>query len=324
MQTTVVGNYPKIGPGTKAPSLRRAISRYQLGQITEDELRHAEDEVTKEVLQDQSHIGIDLPTDGHIRWEDSQTYYASKIGGFEINGLIRYFDTNTYYRQPVAKSKLEWKGPIGVADYQFAASNSDKPVKAVVIGPYTLARLSQSPHYSEPDDMVMDLARILNNEAKALSEAGAPVVQFDEPAILRNKGDFPIFKEAMSALGEGVSAKTALYTYFGDISGIASEYLSLPFDVVGLDFVTGNANFDHLVTFPADKELGLGIIDARNTRIEAVDDIVGQIKRASGTVSLDRIQVSPNCGLEFLPRRNAYDKLVRLVEGVNRAQEVLS
>ena len=61
-----------------------------------------------------------------------------------------------------------------------------------------------------------------------------------------------------------------------------------------------------------------------NTRIEAVDDIVGQIKRASGTVSLDRIQVSPNCGLEFLPRRNAYDKLVRLVEGVNRAQEVLS
>ena len=155
MQTTVVGNYPKIGPGTKAPSLRRAISRYQLGQITEDELRHAEEEVTKEVLQDQSHIGIDLPTDGHIRWEDSQTYYASKIGGFEINGLIRYFDTNTYYRQPVAKSKLEWKGPIGVADYQFAASNSDKPVKAVVIGPYTLARLSQSPHYSEPDDMVM-------------------------------------------------------------------------------------------------------------------------------------------------------------------------
>ena len=317
MQTTVVGNYPRIGPGTKAPSLRTAISRFQLGKITEEELHRVEAEVTKEVLEDQANAGLDLVTDGQVRWDDGQTHFASKIGGFDIKGLIRYFDTNTYYRQPVAEGKLEWRGPIGLADYRFAAANSERPVKAVVTGPYTLAKLSRWPYYGELRDAVLDLAFILNQEARALADAGAPVVQFDEPAILRHKGDFPLFQEAMSA-------KTALYAYFGDISGVAPEFLSLPFDIIGLDFVMGTANFELITGFPESKDLGLGIIDARNTKVETVDEIVGQIKRIAGSVSLDHIQVSPNCGLEFLPRRNAYDKLVRMVEGVANAREVLS
>jgi 5-methyltetrahydropteroyltriglutamate--homocysteine methyltransferase len=324
LQTTVVGNYPKIGPGARAPSLRAAIQRYQAGRISEDDLQGVAAQVTREVLADQAKAGLDVVTDGHIRWDDPYTYFASKIDGFDLNGLIRYFDSNTYFRQPVAERKLEWTGPITVSDYRFAAENSAKPVKAVVVGPYTLARQSSRPHYNRLQEVVMDLASILNREARALADAGAPLVQFDEPAILRHKDDFPMFKEAMSRLVDGVSSKTALYAYCGDISGLAKEFLSLPFDVIGLDFVTGPTNFDLLSEFPSDKELGLGIVDARNTKLETVDEIVDQIRRASNSVGLDRIDVSPSCGLEFLPRANAYGKLVRMVEGVARAQEVLS
>ena len=174
MQTTVVGNYPKTGPGTKAPSLRTALSRYQLGRITEEELRRVEDEAVKEVLEEQARAGVDLVTDGHIRWDDPQTRFASKIGGFQIKGLIRYFDTNTYYRQPVAEGRPEWSGPMSVAEYQFASAKSQKPVKAVVIGPYTLAKLSRWPYCSELRDVVLDLAHVLNREARALAESGAP------------------------------------------------------------------------------------------------------------------------------------------------------
>ena len=169
----------------------------------------------------------------------------------------------------------------------------------------------------------MDLARILNLEARALVEAGASVVQFDEPAVLRNKDDLPLFVEAMSALVDGVACETALYSYFGDVSGISNGFFSLPFDLIGLDFVMGSSNFDLLSAFPADKKLGLGIVDARNTKMETVGDIVEQIKRAGTSVSLDHIYVSPSCGLEFLPRPTAYKKLVRMVEGVARAREVL-
>jgi len=76
--------------------------------------------------------------------------------------------------------------------------------------------------------------------------------------------------------------------------------------------------------FPEDKDLGLGIVDARNTEMESVDEIVEQIRRVMSDVPPERIQVGPSAGLEFLPRSNAYSKLARMVEGVQKAKEVLS
>ena len=174
--TTVVGNYTKIGPGTKAPSLRNAINQLDRGRITEEELRRVEDEVTREVIQEQIDAGIDLVTDGQIRWDDGQTYFARGIKGFSINGLIRYFDSNTYYRRPVAEAKLEWDGPSSAEHFKFARANSTRPVKAVITGPYTVARLSQKGSYPDLRSLVLDLAGILNREARALQEAGATVM----------------------------------------------------------------------------------------------------------------------------------------------------
>ena len=324
MITTVVGNYPKIGSGTGGPNLRTAISRFDSGRITEEELHQVEDEVTQEVIDEQVKAGLDLITDGQIRWEDGQTYFAAKIQGFSINGLIRYFDTNTYYRQPIAEERLQWQKAISLRDYQLAVSYSPKPVKAVITGPYTLAKLSKGPFYKDFKGMVLDLADTLNQEAKALAQAGAPVVQFDEPAILQDKGDFPLFKEAIDVLVRGVSTKTALYTYFGDISGLHREFFKLPVNILGLDFVMGQGNWGLLRGFPEDKELGLGIIDARNTKTETVEEIVEAIRNVSKEVPLERLHINPSCGLEFLPRPNAYSKLERMVEGAAKAQEVLS
>jgi len=261
-------------------------------------------------------------TDGQVRWDDAQTYFASRIEGFALSGLVRWFDTNTYYRQPVCQGKIAWKGPISVRDYRFAKEHSPRPVKAVLTGPYTLARLSTNSHYKGLRAFVLDLAQVLNQEAKALQEAGAAFIQFDEPAIVRNKGDFRLFREAMTLLSAGLTVKTALYTYFGDISGMYPEFLDLPFQVFGLDFVMGEAHWALLRDFPADRELGLGIVDARNTRMETVEEIVRAVQRISRVVPPSRLYVNPSCGLEFLPRSSAYQKLARLVEGARKAQEV--
>ena len=324
MITTVVGNYPKISPDAKAPSLRTAISRYDAGQITADDLQRVEEEVTNEVIQDQIDAGIDLVTDGQIRWDDGQTYLARGIKGFTINGLIRYFDTNTYYRHPIPEHTLEGQDPITVKDYEFAVAHSARPVKAVLTGPYTLARLSQLGCYGDLSSLVMALTPILNQETLALQKAGAPVIQFDEPAILKHPEDMDLFVQAMEGVTRGVTATTAVYTYFQDVSGIQSKLFQLPVNIIGLDFVVGTANFDLIKGFPTDKMLGCGIVDARNTRLESVEEIVSGIERVSKSVSLDRLYVNPSCGLDYLPRTSARTKLARLVEGVKKAQEVLS
>lgn len=323
MIATAVGNYPKIPNPPGEPKLRRAIAKFERGEIYEEELERVEDEVTRDVLVEQRKAGLDLLTDGQIRWEDGQTYFARKLGGFSINGLIRYFDTNTYYRQPVVEEKLEWNGPISLRDYRFAQAEGAKPVKAVVTGPYTLARLSQNRAYSSFDPLVFDLASALNQEALSLQEANPSWIQFDEPAILMHKEDFPLFEEVMKILTSGLRVKTSLYTWFGDIEGLYPEFFRLPFDLFGLDLVRGRRSLKLIEEVPEGKGVGLGIVDARNTKIEEERDLVELIKRVSTIVPAERLHINPSCGLEYLPREAAYQKLVIMSKAVRRAEEVI-
>ncbi len=324
MLTTVVGSYPKIPNRPRPAKLRAAIARFERGEIGEDALRRVEDEVTVEVIQEQADAGVDIITDGQIRWEDDQTYLARRMDGFSIDGLIRYFDTNTYYRQPVVEGPVRWREPITAVDYEFAAIQSPVPVKALVTGPYTLAVLSANQHYGSLREVVLALAAELRNEVLALERVGASIIQVNEPAILRQKEDFPLLRQALERMMEGVRAEVHLYTWFGDIDGLYPQILELPFAAVGLDFVKGPANWDVIARAPFTKKLGLGIIDARNTKLESVEEIVAAVRQAAAVVRGDMLYVNPSCGLEYLPREAAQAKLRRMAEGVRRAQEVLA
>ena len=77
------------------------------------------------------------------------------------------------------------------------------------------------------------------------------------------------------------------------------------------------------MTEPDDPGRPRGDEEPRRPRIEPVEEIVEAIRRASRYVPLERLHVNPSCGLDYLPRQSAYNKLVRLVEGANRAREVL-
>ncbi|OGO52374.1 MAG: hypothetical protein A2148_10370 [Chloroflexi bacterium RBG_16_68_14] len=323
MIATVVGSYPKIPNLPRPARLRNAINRFDRGEIGEEELRRIEDEVTIEALQEQAEVGLDLVTDGQVRWEDEQTYLARRLSGVSLDGLIRWFDTNMYYRQPVIEGAVAGREPITVRDYRFALEHSAKPVKAVLTGPYTLARLSLDRHYGSVGALGAALAEALNQEARALQEAGAAFIQFNEPAILQHKEEFPDFVTICRRLVEGLTAETALYLYFGDADGIYPQLLDLPFDLIGLDFVTSARNELLLGRSPFTKKLGLGIVDARNTRLESPEQITERIRTLGAGLAPDQIHVSPNAGLEFLPREVAQEKLRRLVEGVRAAEAVL-
>lgn len=324
MITTVVGNYPKVPSLTPGgPNIRRAIGQLDEGKFTPADLDRVADEATVDAIGEQQRAGLDLITDGQIRWEDGQTYVARKLQGVTITGLIRYFDTNTYYRQPVIEAPVRWTGPITVRDFEFARQHAARPVKPVLIGPLSLAKLSVNNAYPDLRSCVLDLARALNQEARALQGAGATLIQFDEPSLPKSKNDIGLFEEAAAILHEGITVTTAVYTWFGDVAGIAPRLFRLPFTVYGLDFTMGPTNWDAIAGFPADKALGLGIIDARNTKMETVEQVAADVKRAQQHIASDRLYVNPSAGLEYLPRQTAFDKLVRMVEGVRRAQEVL-
>ena len=323
MITTVSGSYPKVPNRPRPARLRNALNKLDRGQISSDEVEDLKAEATKEVIDEQIDAGLDDITDGLIRWNDEVTYFARGLHGVALNGLFRYFDTNTYYRQPVIKGAVKWDGPLTVADYQFAAGYSRKPVKAVLPAPYSLARLSIDEHYGERfESLVMDLATAVNAEARALAEAGAPLIQLNDPVLTRRKDDVGLAGRSVETAFEGVDCGKQVNYYFGDVDGILGALSELPIDVLGLDFVMGPANFDSIKSVDLGPKVCAGVVDARNTRMEGEQELSERIARLADVLPSERLEISPNMGLEFLPRERAFEKLQRMVAVARQGQEV--
>ena len=145
------GSYPRIGDSPELQVLRRAIAGFDRGERPAADLTEAENEMTRRAIEEQSAAGVELLTDGLIRWNDPVSYLAGKLDGVRVNGLLRLFDTNFYFRQPVIEARPERKGPLTVDDFRFArealaatpnGNAGPRKVKPVLTGPYTLARHS--------------------------------------------------------------------------------------------------------------------------------------------------------------------------------------
>jgi 5-methyltetrahydropteroyltriglutamate--homocysteine methyltransferase len=316
---TVVGNYPKIPNRPRPARLRTALARLDRGEITPEGLARVEDEVTKEVLKEQEDAGVDLLTDGQIRWFDEQTYIAGKLDGVSLNGLIRFFDTNTYYRQPVIDGRVAFKSPITVRDYRFARDNASRPVKPVLTGPYTLARLSKDEHYGSIDSLAFAYAEALNQEARALAVESPPLIQFNEPAITRHPEDGAIAEEAWRRLLSGLDLETAAYFYFGPPGDAVAAAMRAGFTTVGVD-ATIDGVLAAVKSGSLPQKLAVGVVDSRTTRLEPAAEIEARLREALSIVSADNLYVNPNMGLEFLPREQAQAKLAHLVSAVNRVR----
>src|SRR6202011_4277859 len=172
------------------------------GEAAPEEIEQAAQAMTVAAIQEQEATGLDLLTDGQIRWQDPITYLAGGLQGLEIGGLLRWFESNTYFRQPRADAGVDvsWKAPILLDDLKFAREHASRPVKAVLTGPYTIGTLSDWADRGH-HRLVLDLAQALNQELKPLSAAAPEWIQVDEPAIVNNPSvryprDFGLFREA--------------------------------------------------------------------------------------------------------------------------------
>ncbi|HEX2240965.1 MAG TPA: methylcobamide--CoM methyltransferase [Actinomycetota bacterium] len=317
--TTVVGSYPKPPDEGQPFTLRKTLHGLERGSSTEDDLRQAFEDLASQVIKEQEAAGIDLVTDGHVRWEDILTPFARVFAGFEIGGLLRWFDNNVYYRRPICVGPVDWAGPSSVEAFKFAQSVATKPVKAVIPGPITFARLSIDEHYSDHEKFVEALASVLAQEAFELAAAGAGHIQIDEPALLNAPEDLALAHRAIElVVAELKDVEVTLATYFGDAKRLGAELFELPATVFALDFISGRENEQLVADLPKDKKLQAGIVDARNTKLEAADELADTIKELSEQLGPERLRVAPSAGLEFLPREKARAKLHRLAEAAQK------
>lgn len=315
---TSAGSYPRIGETHELQLLRRTQAALDRQEATPEALHAAEGALVKAALKEQEEAGLDLITDGQVRWSDPISHLAGKLAGIEINGLLRYFDTNFYFRQPVAKGEIKpANGRALLSEYEFAKANSPKPVKPVLTGPYTLARHTIAEHapYQQVEPLTRAYAQVLGLEIEALAKAGAEVIQIDEPSILKHPADLPILQRALLVLNKHKGrAKLCLTVYFGDPQPLYDRLQQLPVDSLGLDFTYNPKFAERVVALGSQKPLGLGLVDGRNTRLEDPAAVAHQVDRILLRVKGEFCYLNPSCGLEYLPRDRAQAKLKLLAE----------
>ncbi|MCS7224974.1 MAG: methylcobamide--CoM methyltransferase [Armatimonadetes bacterium] len=318
MTVTVVDTYPKVSEEDQR--LRRALAAFEDGRIDGEELDRVATQVAETVIKEQVEAGVQLVTDGLIRWDDPISYLGQKLAGTKRGGLLRWFDNNFYFRQPVIVGKLERPSPMLVDEWKKASQAAyPTPVKPVLTGPFTFVVHCLNEYYPSFENLLEEVTDLWKQEIKDLADAGAPLVQINEPSILFHPDNTDLWMSSLRRLAEDSPCLLSLYTFFADPSAVYDSILSLPFPIIGLDFCSGEENrtWELIKDCPKDKTFACGIVDARNIRAEPVDQLARQVDDLLDRLG-EEIHFNPNCGLEFLPRSDARNKLRHLAQAVSQ------
>jgi 5-methyltetrahydropteroyltriglutamate--homocysteine methyltransferase len=309
-----------VGSFAKPPYLAKARTDFAAGRVSAEELDKLTKQATREVIDWQEDLGLDILVHGEMERGDMVAYFAEHYPGMKIGGLVRSYG-NRYYHKPVIYDELRWEKPLTVEMWQYAQSLTDRPVKGMLTGPYTMVDWSFEEYYPSRRDAVLAMAQVVRQEALALQAAGASYIQIDEPACSTRFDEIPLAAEAMGVVTEGLTAKTLTHICYGDFAPVYEDLIKIPVDQFDLELA--NSDYDLLDVMRERgfaKEIGLGVLDVHTHEIETVDEVVAGIKKALEFLPPERIYVDPDCGLKTRTWEESAAKIRVMMEAVHRVK----
>jgi 5-methyltetrahydropteroyltriglutamate--homocysteine methyltransferase len=315
----------------------------------------------------QHKAGIDIMVDGDARLDDDvagRSWVSYATERMEGIGKPRVEVPPAGFMADKGPGDLMWEvietrmtppveGKIGKATlqldraYKAIAPMTDRPVKIGSISAQILALMLTDEHYNDRLELLFDVSAALNREYHALADAGAPIVQIEEPAIHQviNDPKAPIkpeqWVEAFNREVKGLRDKCEVWchTCWGSpaaqrvASRDQSYKNSLPyFDQLDVDVITVESAFNRgmdLEHFGAmistDKKVALGVISHRTLQVERPEEVADLIRRAIKYIEPERLILSSDCGFgrQSMSRMHAFYKMVALVRGANIVRKEL-
>ncbi|MGH7337782.1 MAG: hypothetical protein ACREI7_09395, partial [Myxococcota bacterium] len=269
------------------------------------------DESTRWAMGELDWTGIDVINDGQIRWDDLLAPFARAWDGCDRGPLERFYDNNTYFRQPVITGPITTTGTTLVRDFEFARGVARGELKAAVCGPLTFASLAEDRHYRSLEDRTLAVADAIAAEIRGLGAAGATLVDVEEPALVAHPEHFALARAAIERLA-AAGVPLALQTYFFPADPLLDALAAFPVAQVGIDVRSRETHvLDKLNALR--QTVVLGVVDARNTRVETEGELVGLIEAALRRIPAEYLWLAPTTGLEYLPHDVAVEKLKALV-----------
>lgn len=330
MKTSVTG-YPRIG---SLRELKVASEKYFRNEIFLEELMNVAKSLRTKHWRTQFEAGVDyipcndfsfydtvldaavmlgiIPkryTDLHL--SELDTYFAMARGYQGVKGDVRalalkkWFNTNYHYIVPEIEddTQIQLRSEKLFNEYRESAQYGIT-TKPVVIGPYTMLKLSR---YAGSKGCIDYIEAFIKAYCELILKAETIDIewlQFDEPAIVQDM-DFNDVRLFVRLYGNILSVvrntKILLQTYFGDVRDVYKTLMELPFSGIGLDFVEGKENLRLIEEygFPRDKFLFAGLINGKNVWRNHYDSTLKTLSE----LKKKEIQVvlSTSCSLLHVP-----------------------
>jgi 5-methyltetrahydropteroyltriglutamate--homocysteine methyltransferase len=331
--TSLVGSYAQPNWLIDRDRLRDRfpprVRALELWRVDPAYLEEAQDDATRLAIADQERAGLDVITDGEMRRESYSNRFATALEGVDIDNPGTALDRSGHPNPvPRVVGPVARRHAVQVRDLEFLKAHTSRTTKITVPGPFTMSQQAQDDHYGSPDKVGMAYAEAVRGEILDLFEAGADVVQVDEPYMqarpeaAREYG-LDVLKHATDGL-PGTLAVHICFGYAAIIHDRPSGYSFLPelaaTEANQISIETGQSGLElDVLESLADKTIILGVLDLSTNEVETPELVAERIRRAFPHAEPERLIAAPDCGMKYLARDAAYGKLESLVEGARLA-----
>jgi 5-methyltetrahydropteroyltriglutamate--homocysteine methyltransferase len=337
LPTMIVGSLPQPDwlidrerLGHQFPPRVRAT---ELWRIPPQFLKEAQDDATLTAIRAQEEAGLDVLTDGEIRRESYSNHFATALEGLDLDhpGTVRN-RSGVEIPVPRVTGEIRRPGPVQADDVRFLRAHTGRAIKITVPGPFTMAQQAQNDHYSDDRALAMAYAEVVREEIADLFAAGADIVQVDEPwlqarpEVARRYG-----AEALNRAVADAAGPVHVHLCFGYAAMVSDrpagysflpELADTPADTISVE--TAQSRLDPATLRPLrGKGVALGVLDLSTPDVETPETIVDRVRRALDHVDVDRLVLSSDCGLKYLPRASAAGKMRALAEAAARLRAEL-
>jgi 5-methyltetrahydropteroyltriglutamate--homocysteine methyltransferase len=293
--------------------------------VPKELLAEAQDDATLLAVRDMERAGIDVITDGEIRRESYSSRFANALAGVDLDNPGTFVErSGVVNAAPRIVGPIRRVRPVEVEDVRFLRAQTERTIKITVPGPFTMAQQTEDEHYQDERALALDFAAAVNEEVRDLFEAGADVVQLDEPYLqARPEQAREYGVEAIGRALTGVEGTTALHVCFGyghfikdkpTGYSVLEQLAAIPVDQVSVE--AAQPRLDPALLAPlAGKTIVYGVIDNSDPGVEPPEVVAERIRAALRVVPAERLMPAPDCGMKYLSRPVAFAKLQALVAG---------
>src|ERR1700693_6173468 len=223
--TSLVGSYPQPEWLIDRERLSKQVPRVradELWLVGTDKREAAQDDATILAIRDQERAGLDILTDGEQRRESYSNRFATALDGIDtekpgttINRSGRPIPV------PRVVGPIRRRHPIELRDLKVLRANTDRAIKATVLGPFTMGKQAQDDYYKEEEAVALAYADAVNAEIKDLFSAGADLVQVDEPWMQQHPDKARQYGlKALDRALDGVTGTIDGHVCFGSAAGV--------------------------------------------------------------------------------------------------------